>query len=199
MAAEDIESDAELDKTLPPASALRFDDPSELYAGMPKILKMTQHRPRPGERSEDYIRRLMDSRTPEEALTYIAFAALPKMAIWWAYECLRQSGDELTATERGMMDLVAAWTNNPDDDSRFRTMRNALYAPQVTPSVYLGLAVGWSGGPIAPNDPAPVPPHRAPRAVNSAVLSCLAKADLAQRGARLQRFVEQAASLFRTG
>ena len=61
----------------------------------------------------------------------------------------------------------------------------------------LALAVGWSGGQIAPNDPAPVPIWRAPRSINSAVLSCLSKVDLDRRSVLLARFIDLSANLFR--
>lgn len=197
MDAEDFDTESEPDKTQPPVSALRYATPAELYKAMPQVMHMTQHRPREAEDGIDFLMRLRASTTPEEAVTFTAFAALPKMAIWWGYECLRLSGDELTPADRAMMELVANWTNYPDNENRYRAMKTALYAPVRSPAVFLGLAVGWSGGPIAPNDNAQVPAHRAPRAVNSAVLSCLARADLQQRPVRLARFIDQAVSLFR--
>lgn len=185
------------DETQPPLSPLRYDTPSALYKSMPQVEQMTMHRPMEEESGLEYLLRLRASTTPEEAVTFTAFAAQPKMAIWWGYECLRLAGDELTPQERQMMELVANWTNYSDNENRYRAMQLALYSPVKTPAVFLGLAVGWSGGPIAPNDPAQVPPHRAPRAINSAVLSCLARADLNHRSVRLARFIEQAAALFR--
>lgn len=197
MNADDFDHANEPDKTQPPVSALRFPTPFELYAQMPQVTQMTQHRPREGEDGLDFLMRLRGSTTPEEAVTFTAFAALPKMAIWWGYECLRQAADDLTTADRAMMEMVAIWTTYPDNENRFRTMQAALYAPVRSPAVYLALAVGWSGGPIAPNDPAPVPAYRAPRAINTAVLSSLARSDLSRRPVRLARFIDQAVSLFR--
>ncbi|WP_121632468.1 DUF6931 family protein [Tropicibacter alexandrii] len=192
---QDITLDA--DKTQPPVSALRFDTPFELYAQIPHVKQLTQHRPEQDEDALDYLLRLRASTTPEDAVTFTAFAAVPKMAIWWAYECLRLAGEEMSQADREMMELVANWTTFPGNENRYRTMQAALYAPVATPAVYLGLAVGWSGGAIAPNDPAPVPVHRTPRAISSAVLSCLAHSELNQRSVRLARFIEQASALFR--
>ncbi|MGH1369526.1 MAG: DUF6931 family protein [Maritimibacter sp.] len=192
-----VTEDGEPDKTQPPVSALRFETPQELYKAIPQVEQMTMHRPLENEDGLEFLLRLRASTTPEEAVTFTAFAAQPKMAIWWAYECLRLAGDELSAPERQMMEHVANWTNYSDNENRYRAMQMALYSPVKTPAIFLGLAVGWSGGPIAPNDPAQVPPHRAPRAINSAVLSCLARADLTHRSVRLARFIDQAAALFR--
>lgn len=197
MQTEDNDINAEPNQTQPPLSALRFETPSQLYGAIPQVSQLTQNRPRDTEHGLDYLLRLRASTTPEEAVTFTAFAALPKMAIWWGYECLRLARDDLTPADRAIMDLVATWTTYPDTENRYRAARAALYAPVRSPAVFLGLAVGWSGGPVAPNDPASVPIHRMPRAINSSVLSCLARADLRQRPIRLARFIEQAGTLFR--
>jgi len=186
------------DKTQPPLSALRFDTPQELFQGMPQLAQLTQNRPRPEEDGLAFLMRLRASTTPEDAVTFSAFAAKPKMAIWWGYECLRMATQELGAEDRRIMELVATWTTYPDNENRFRAARAALFAPVRSPAVFLGLAVTWSGGPIAPNDPAQVPDHRAPRAINSAVLSCLSGAPLMERPVHLARFIDLAAPLFRS-
>lgn len=197
MIADGPDTNVEPEKTQPPLSALRYEAPFALYAAMPQVAQLSQHRPREDENGLDFLLRLRASTTPEEAVTFTAFAALPKMAIWWGYECLRLAGDELTPADRAMMELVANWTTYPDDENRYRAAKAALYAPVRSPAMFLGLAVAWSGGSIAPNDPAPVPTHRTPRAINSAVLSCLARCDLRLRPIRLARFIEQAGTLFR--
>lgn len=196
MAPEDLEGETELDKTQPPVSHTRFETPCELYRDMPQVGQLTQSRPREDEDHIRYLQRLRGSTTPEEAVTFTAFSVMPKLGIWWGYECLRLSADELTPDERQMMELVANWTQYPGNENRFRAMERGLYSPVRYPAVDLCLAVGWSGGQIAPNDPAGVPPHRTPRAISTAVLSCLARADLHRRPIRLARFIDEAAQLF---
>ncbi len=188
---------AEPDKTQPPVSCLRYETPFELYRDMPQVTQLTIHRPHLDEDFRKYIQRLRASTTPEDAVTCIAFAVLPKMAIWWGYECLRIASDELGADDRKMMELVANWITYPGNENRYRAAQPALFAPVRTPAVFLGLAVAWSGGFVAPNDTAPVPLHRTPRAINSAILSCLAQSGLARRSVFLARFIDVSASLFR--
>lgn len=185
------------EKTRPPMGSLRFETPQELFLKLPQIAELTQQRPRPGEDALAFLGRLRSSTTPEEAVTYTAFAALPQMAVRWGYECLRLMADHLDPMERPMMEMVAAWLAHPSTNLRQRIAREALWAPSRSPSVLLGLAVAWSGGPVAPNDPMPAPLFRAPRSVNSAVLSCLARADLNRRSVYLARFIDMAETLFR--
>jgi hypothetical protein len=183
--------------TRPPIGSLRYPDAPSLYAAIPQVAELTQHRPRPDETAIEYLLRLRASTTPEEAITFTAFATLPQLAIWWGYECLRLMPDYLEARDRPYMEAIAAWTKAPTTDLRHRLMREALFAHFRSPAVMLALAVGWSGGPVAPNDPAPVPVHRLPRSLNSAVLSCLARAEMTRRPVLLARFITMAEALCR--
>jgi hypothetical protein len=185
------------EKTRPPLSALRYVTLDHLYAAMPQIADVTHMRPQPDESALSFLLRLRGSGTPEEAVTLTAHAVQPKLAIWWAHECLRQVPDALSPLDREMMEGVGAWIAQPTQSLRHAVMREALWAQTRSPGVMLGLAVGWSGGSVAPNDPAPVPIHRTPKALNTAVLSILAKVDLRHRPVYLQRFIDMAETLFR--
>lgn len=185
------------DRTTPPRRSLRFETPAELYARMPQLQEMMQMRPRLDEHNLDYLARLRTSTTPEEAITFTAFAVLPSVAAGWGYECLRLMADHLNPMERPMLQDIAAWIANPATGLRHKVMRDALWAPSRSPSVLLGLAVGWSTGGPAPNDPVRPPPWRTPQAVNSAILSCLARSELSRRPIYLARFIDMAEALFR--
>ncbi|WP_339109783.1 hypothetical protein [Thioclava sp. GXIMD4216] len=184
------------DKTQPPIRFLRFDTPAELYGAEPYLTRMTQLRPGAEETGLNFLLRLRGSTTPEEAVIYTAFAAVPHLVVWWAYECLRRTLPEPTAPDRAILALVADWTRSSDATNRWRVMQSALFAPVRSPAVYLGLAVGWSGGAIAPNDPAPVPSHRMPQAINAAILSAVAMQDLRDRPILLAKIIDEAARLF---
>lgn len=183
--------------TRPPIGYLRYPDASAVYAALPQIAELTQHRPRSDESAIEYLLRLRSSTTPEEAITFTAFAALPQMAIWWGYECLRLMSEHLEPRDRPFMEAVANWTKSPTSDLRHQTMREALYAHFRSPAVMLALGVGWSGGSIAPNDPSAVALHRMPRALNSAILSCLARVEMSRRSVMLARVITMAESLCR--
>lgn len=186
------------DKTCPPRRSLRYDTPAELFLRLPEVQMLTQMRPRQDEDNLQYLYRLRASTTPEEAVTFAAFAAVPSVACGWGYECLRLMADHLSPLEKPMLQDIAAWIANPTTGMRHRLMREALWAPSRSPSVLLGLAVGWSTGGPAPNDPLRPPPYRTPQVVNSAVLSCLARSDLGRRSVYLARFIDLAETLFRS-
>ncbi len=185
------------DKTAPPRRSTRYDTPSELYTRLPEVQMLTTMRPRQDEGNLQYLYRLRSSTTPEESVTFAAFAAQPTVAAGWGYECLRLMADHLSPLEKPLLQDIAAWVSSPTTAMRHRLMREALFAPTRTPSVLLGLAVGWSVGGPAPNDPMRPPPYRTPQAINSAVLSCLARADLSRRPSYLARYIDMAETLFR--
>ena len=183
--------------TRPPRRMLRDAEPSELFITIPQLGDLVKLRPRPDENGLGFLARLRASTTPEEAVTYTAFAALPSAAAGWGYECLRLMADHLQPQERQMMQLIANWLADPTTRQRHEIMREALWAPNRSPSVLLALGVGWSTGGPAPNDPERSPPHKTPVALNSAVLSCLARAELSRRSFYLARFLDMAEALFR--
>lgn len=190
-------SEADPDATRPPQSMLRAPTPQALFLAVPQIAQVVRRTPAPEEETLDYLVRLRGSSTPEEAVSFAAFALQPKMGIWWGYECLRGLPERLDPADRAILETVATWTQHPSDANRWRTMQGALFASRRSPAVLLGLAVGWSGGAVAPNDAAPVPGHRTPGAINSAVLSCLAGLDVRTRSVHLARMIGLAASLLR--
>ena len=183
--------------TVRPRRSLRAGSPSEHFAGLPRLSDLVKLRPQKDEDCLHFLGRLRSSTTPEEAVTYTAFAAVPTDAAGWGYECLRLMADRLQPEERLMMEQIAAWLANPTTRLRHEIMRDALWAPTRGPSVLLGLAVGWSTGGPAPNDPEPVATYKAPVAINAAILSCLARGQLSQRSMYLARFLDMAETLFR--
>ena len=190
-------SGAENEKTRPPRRTLRGEYPAQLFRHTERLPDLVKLRPRDGEDGLQFLGRLRGSTTPEEAVTFVAFAAMPAAAVGWGYECLRMMADQLDASERPMMHRIADWLNQPTIAGRHDIMREALWAPVRGPSVLLGLAVGWSAGTPAPNDPEPSAPWRTPLAINSAVLSCLARTPLSRRSVYLARFLDMAETLFR--
>jgi len=196
--AETTATDLSDDKTQPPVSnGLRYGTLDQLFDTLPQIRVFMNSRPREDETPQQFLASLAESSTPEEALTFTAFAARPKMAVWWGYECLRQRSESLDAEDRKLMEQVAAWTGDPSSENRYRVMKTALFAGARTPAVLLGLAAGWSGGPIAPNDPAPIPIWRAPKAVAKSVLTSLAGVDLDDRARHIEHYVKLAETVFR--
>ncbi|MEL6915894.1 MAG: hypothetical protein AAFP13_15475 [Pseudomonadota bacterium] len=185
------------DQTIPPIRTLRFDRPADLYAGLPEVAGFTKHRPEAEEDAFAFFERLRASTTPEDAVTYTAFAAEPELAVGWGLEAVRRTIAQMPADEEQLLNWIAQWRENPSAENRWKVLQVALFAPRRSPAVYLGLAAGWSGGPFAPNDPVRIPSWRTPRAVNAAVLRSIGQVGLEQRSVCLARVLDLAAGLFR--
>ena len=187
----------DLDKTQPPVSVLRFTSPIELFTGLPQIRDLVQLRPADHEGHVGFLMRLYESPTPEEIVTFTAFAAQPKVAVWWGNECLRNLRSDFSTHDKTLLAKIADWTSTAEVETRYDIMKTALFAPRRTAAVQLGLAAGWAGSQIAPNDPVPIPAHRTPRAVSAAVLSALAQCHLGNRPSHLAKLMRLADSIFR--
>ena len=81
----------EQEKTRPPRRTLRTDSPVDLFAQHQRLAELVKHRPRGDENGLQFLTRLRGSTTPEEAVTFTAFSALPVPAtgtgIWSMRAC----------------------------------------------------------------------------------------------------------------
>lgn len=189
--------DTDADHTVPTLPSLRFDSPSELYRRIPEVSGFTKHRPVEGEDAFGFLDRLRASTTPEDAVTYTAFATQPQIAIAWGVEATRITLGEMSADDIHLLNWITLWLDHPSPENRWHVMQAALFAPRRSSVVYLGLAVGWSGGALAPNDPVAVPPWRSPKAVSGAIFRAIGQVGLEQRSVSLARVLDLAAGLFR--
>lgn len=185
------------DKTLPPRREIRYPTVAELFAQMAPIGTFLTERPEEDEGFRSFLDRLRNSATPEEAVTFIAFAVETHAAIQWGLDCVLALQDDLSSDDTLLINWVANWLDDPSHEARWKTLQMALFAPRLTPLVGLGLAVGWSGGPLAPNDKVAVPAWRAPRAVSSAVLQAISQAPPDRRAVNLNFVLDKAAGLLR--
>jgi hypothetical protein len=180
-----------------PPRYLRSARAAQLYVAMPELGRLTVARPHSGESALNYFNRLRSSAIPEEAVTFAAFAPRPRMAVWWGHECLRLMPAALTGEDAKLLEQIGRWVATPTAGLRQWIAHRALWADTRSPTVLLGLATGWSGGALAPNDPEGVALHRCPAAINTAVLGTLAKAPTAQRQALRSHILDLADCLFR--
>lgn len=189
--------DLNSEQTLPPARAIRFDRVGDLFAEMPEISKFIATTPNGDEGYRGFLERLRASDTPEEAVTFTAFALDPKAGIKWGMECVSALIPDMAPEDTKLMNLVSDWIDDSSSENRWNALQLAMFAPRRSPVVYLGLGVGWSGGPLAPNDLVTVPAWRAPRAISSAVMRAVGQMRTEHRGESLDFVLDRAAGLFR--
>ena len=189
--------DLNSEKTLPPERATRFDAVQQLFEELPELENFIADRPDASEGYRKFLDRLRMSQTPEDAIMFTAFAIAPGTAVNWALDCILSLETELPLQDRTLIQHIKHWIEEPSCANRWQTLEISLFAPSASPIVQLGLAVGWSTGPFAPNDSITMPAWRTPRAIGAAILKAIGNLPPARRAAALENAVNHAARLFR--
>jgi hypothetical protein len=187
-------TDTHAPKTIEPAPGLRMQVAAELFAGFAGLPTLVTARPLPEQHCLDFLRQLRLGDTPEEALTFMAFALHPRPAVWWGHECLKAAPDLLTDQDRHMMELIAAWVAEQDDDTRYAALDAGLRVSEHGPGVWLALGAGWSGGSMSARGLPPVAPPISAlgQALNAGVNSALARVPQDKRRRMLDHYVGMA-------
>lgn len=192
-----IMDDLNSEQTLPPARAIRFNRVADLYAAMPEIAKFMHTSPDADDGYRGFLERLRASETPEDAVTFTAFALQTRVTLQWGMDCVQALAPDMTPEDSHLMAAVGDWLDDGSQEHRWTALRTALFAPHRSAAVYLGLGVGWSGGPLAPNDLVTVPSWRAPRAVSTAIMRAVGQTRTENRAASLDFVLDRAAGLLR--
>jgi hypothetical protein len=161
---------------------LRFNTAKELFETFPTAAEdMTT--PATEQPSLEFLRGLLSTPTPEEAVTFCSYLLPRRVAVWWGHQCLRNLPEGLTEQDAGLLATAEEWVREPEDDRRYAALDAGMNASVKTPGAWIALAAGWSGGSMAPSGMAPVvpPPYLTARAVNAGVLSAIARVPLKQR------------------
>ena len=180
--------------------SLRASRAEEIFAAIPQATEDIAGRPLAGEAAVDFMKRLHGGPTPEDALTFAAYAFRPRYAVWWAYECLMARPEFLTTDDRDMLAVAVQWVAAQDEPSRNGAMTRALSAERG-PGTWVALGAGWSGGSMVSPDHAPVPVQDffVGRAVSTGVLMFLSRVVQEERRRWLAQFVFMAQSLAASG
>ncbi len=140
-----------------------------------------------------YVRRLAESADPDDSVTFFAYLAPRREAVWWSCRCLEalEMGDGAGAAA---LAAANAWVARPEEEERVAALRAAEAGDMQAAETWAALGAGWSGGNIAPDGPAPVAAmaHLTAKAVRAAVLIAIASAPGEARAARLERCVAEA-------
>ena len=195
------QTDTHAPTTTEPANGLRVQVTSELFAAIPSMADHIAKPPEPGVHCLDYLRRLRLGATPEEAVTFMAYALSPRHAVWWGHECLKAAPELLTEQDTAMLELVVAWVAQQDDDSRYAALDAGQGAEINGPGVWLALAIGWSGGSISGPGLPPVPPPIGVMglAMNVGLQSALARVPQDKRRRMLDHYIGMAEVLAKSG
>jgi hypothetical protein len=177
---------------------LHFSTAKDLFEAFPTAAAEVRGRP-DVEAPLEFMAALADSPTPEEAITFGAYALPRRKAVWWGHQCLTMLDPYLSGLDRQMLQLAESWVREPEEAQRAEAMNQGMAAPVKSPGVWIALAAGWSGGSMSPPELPRVapPPYLTPRATGVGILSVLALGSPAQRAETLRSFVDMGISLAR--
>ena len=172
---------------------LRFATAKEVFEAVPALADDMRSGPS-GEKPVGYIHRLAAGETPEDALTFAAYALGRREAVWWACQAVRGLG-AAEPTDEGLT-LAESWVREPGEEQRRAALAHGTAADKAVPSAWLALAAAWSGGSIvAGPTPVQTSAHLTPKAARSAVLIALAHVPAARRADRLKMCIDVALGL----
>lgn len=169
---------------------IKFQTAEDVLTAFPTMADDLSARP-DGSEPLRYVRRLAEGEEPDDSVTFFAYLASRREAVWWGCRCL-----EALEVGEGSATLAAAnaWVVRPEEEARVAALRAAEAADMEAAETWAALGAGWSGGNIAPDGPAPVAAmaHLTAKAVRAAVLIAIASAPGEARAARLERCVAEA-------
>lgn len=174
-------------------NGFRFASALELFRAYPSASQDIRAKPS-GDPPLVFCEKLTASRTPEEAITFCGYYLPDRVCVWWGHECLRNLPSVLEDQDIHMLALVYSWINEPSTYRRHDMLERALKAEARTPGVWIALAGGWSVEGQARTQTRD-PRFLTSRAVNTGILTALARVPLTERQDVLVDLVAMGAQL----
>ena len=140
----------------------------------------------------DFLARLLQGRTPEDAVSFCAYLLGRREAVWWACACHRLLGEPADRDDQKGLLMAEAWVREPEEHRRRAALTLGLDGNHAVAGTWLSLAAGGAGGTYVLNGQAgaPVPADLTAKSVRGAVLVSLARLPIRERAARLPACVD---------
>lgn len=140
----------------------------------------------------DYVAQLLQSATPEDAVSFCAYLLGRREAVWWACACHRLLGEPAHRDDQKGLLIAEAWVREPEEHRRRAALAHGLGGNHSLAGTWLSLAAGGAGGTFVINDQPgpPVPAEMTAKAVRAAVLISLARLPIRERASRLPACVD---------
>lgn len=171
-------------------TVIRFETARDVFDAFPTIADDLVATPSDSA-SLGYLRALLASETPEDAITFCAYVLPKREAVWWTCRCLRLL--EVPPGETPALLAAEAWVQSPDERNQRAALAEASRSDSGAAATWAAFGAGWSGGNLADEGqpPVPAPPHLTAKAVRAAVLMAIAAGPMPQRRDRLGACVEE--------
>ena len=164
---------------------IRFDAVRDVFTAYPTLAEDVLAAPR-DDAPLAYFEMLIASETPEDAISFFAYFAPKREAVWWGCRCIEALALPVRFAEA--YGAAALWVREPEEEHRRAALAVAEGSDACAPETWAAYGAGWAGGNIAPEGLPPVAaaPHLTAKAVRATVLIALAEGPAAQRRDRLR-------------
>jgi hypothetical protein len=118
----------------------------------------------------DYAARLLGKGRPRDAVAFLAYLLPRREAVWWARQCVQALLPPLV--EDAAFRAAETWVREPEEEHRRAALDIGRKADRRSPTTWLALAAGWSGGSTGAVDRYPLPPPASAcaKAANAAIV-----------------------------
>ncbi|MDB5558641.1 MAG: hypothetical protein JWQ36_1575 [Enterovirga sp.] len=170
---------------------IRFAAAREVFEAFPALSGEVRAQPS-GEPPMAYLRALAAGETPEDALTFCAYALRPREAVWWGCQCVRSIAQIAPGQEDPCLLAAEEWVRQPEDERRVMALRLGGESDRRGATPWLALGAGWAGGTVSLDEGGYLAsrPDMTANAVRTAVLIALARVSAKERGRRLGMCVD---------
>jgi hypothetical protein len=180
------------------SSRIRFEAARDVFEAFSDLRRLV---PAPTDdcAALDYVRRLVDSRRPMNAILYLAHVLPRREAVWWARQCV---GALLGAqAEDDFLRAADAWVRAPEEERRRAALEIGAAGEQNRATTWLALAAGRSGGSMTAPDQKPLAaqPSACARAANAAITLAICAGDPYAIKTRINACVEAGLSFAEGG
>lgn len=166
-------------------SRIRFSRASDVFEAFPTLSTFAP-RPPEGVDPASYVRQLLGGPRPKHALTMLAYTLPRREAVWWCRRCLAPMLG--AAGEDACARAAEDWVRAPEDETRRTALDLGASGETSSPTAWLALAAGRSGGSVSAPDQEPIPAP--PQACAEAVAAALALAVAQQPPTEIRAWIE---------
>jgi len=169
---------------------LRFTTARELFEAFPTARDDIGAEPT-DEGPWAFLKTLLASPTPEDAIAFCAYLLPRREAVWWACQCVRVLAPPRDEAEQAALDTAETWVREPEESRRRVALQLGMTSERQSPATWLLLAAGWSGGSMVEGEhPVPAPSHLTAKAARAAILIALARKGVGERATQLRACIE---------
>jgi hypothetical protein len=157
-------------------SQVRFSTVRDLFEAFP-MAAQDVGKVDVGLRSLDFLRSLIDSRDWEHAISFCAYLLPRRTAVAWGCRSVRRMVERFDTNEERAIGFAEAWVEEPGETIRGKALAIGNVNDHASPTTWLALAAGWSGGSVVPPefDPVEAKPEKTARAVRVALFVGLSR------------------------